>query len=186
MISVLSLWLPILLSAVLVFVVSSILHMVLTYHRADHKALPREAERLAALRGDDLKPGLYHFPHCTSPKEMGTPEMQQKLAQGPVGLLTVMPNGPMSMGKYLTTWFVFNVLVSFFVAYLTGRTVISGADYLAVFRVAGATAFMTYGLGGLVGSIWMGVPWSNSIRGMIDGLIYALVTAGTFAWLWPR
>jgi len=154
--------------------------------RADYKKLPRETERLAGLRGDDLTPGLYNFPWCDSMKETGSAEMLEKYRQGPVGMLIAFPNRPMALGKYLGSWFVFLLVVSFFVAYIAGHTLGAGHVYLEVFRVAGAVAFMTYGLGGVVNSIWFGIPWSNSIRGMIDGLIYALVTAGTFGWLWPR
>jgi hypothetical protein len=110
----------------------------------------------------------------------------EKQKQGPVGMLTVFPSGPPAMPKYLATWFVYTVIVGFFTAYLTGRTVASGAHYLAVFRVAGTAAFMAYGLGTLVNSIWKGQPWGTTIKEVIDGLIYGSLTAGTFGWLWPR
>jgi hypothetical protein len=185
MVPISSLWLPILASAVLVFVASSILHMVLKYHQSDYRQLPKEAETLAALRGAGLTPGLYHFPYCASPKEMSAPEMVEKLEKGPVGLMTVMPSGPMAMGKYLTMWFVYSVLVSVFAAYLAGRTLATGTEYLTVFRVAGTAAFMAYGLSQLVDSVWKGAPWSNSLKNVMEGLFYALVTGGAFGWLWP-
>ena len=50
MVPLTSLWLPILLSAVVVFAASSIIHMVLPYHRNDFKKLPDEEGFLAALR----------------------------------------------------------------------------------------------------------------------------------------
>jgi len=184
MVPLMSLWIPIVVSAVFVFVVSSILHMALKYHKADYKALPDEARQIEALRG--LAPGYYHFPHCEEMKEMGSPEMLAKFKSGPNGILAIVPNGAPNMGKYLGLWFVFCLLVSFFTAYIAGHTVAPGTDYLAVFRVVGATAFMSYGLANMVGPIWAGIPWSNAIRGMVDGLIYALVTAGTFGWLWPH
>jgi hypothetical protein len=117
---------------------------------------------------------------------MGTPEMQEKYRRGPVGHLTVMPSGRPNMGKYLGLWFGYSLVVGVFVAYLSGRTLEMGAQYLAVFRVAGTTAFMAYGLANLVDSIWRGAPWSNTVRAVVDGLVYALVTAGAFGWLWPR
>jgi hypothetical protein len=179
------LWLPIVVAAVLVFVVSAILHMVLTYHRRDYKQLPHEAETLEALRRESLAPGLYHFPYAASSKEMKSPAMQEKFRQGPVGFLAVIPSGPPAMGKYLGLWFAYCLLVSFFVAYLAGRTLAPGTEYLEVFRVAGTAAFMAYGLGPLVDSIWKAMPWSNTLRGVADGLVYSLVTAGAFGWLWP-
>lgn len=186
MISILDLWMPIALSSVIVFFASFILHMVLKYHRADYKELPKEAETLAALRQAGLGPGMYVFPYAASSKEMGTPEMQEKYRQGPVGLLTLRPNGVVAMGKYLATWFAYLVFVGVFVAYLTGRTLGSGTHYLQVFRVAGTTAFMAYGVGQIIESIWEGRPWSNTARAVADGLVYALLTAGCFGWLWPR
>lgn len=186
MIAISALWMPIVLAAVAVFVVSSILHMVLQYHRADYKKIPNEAEALAGLAKAALPPGYYNFPYCESMKEMGSPEGLEKLRRGPVGMLTILPNGPMSMGKYLGSWFVYCLVVSFFLAYLAGRTLAPGIDYLIVFRFVGTAAFLAYGLGNVVNSIWMGVPWSNTVRAVFDGLIYALVTGGCFGWLWPR
>jgi hypothetical protein len=185
MVPLAALWLPILLAAVIVFVASSIMHMLLPYHRSDYQRLPDEDKLLAALRAAGLKRGLYVFPFCTH-KDMKSPAMIEKYNQGPVGMMTVFPSGPPAMPKFLGMWFVYCLMIGFFVAYLTGHTVAPGARYLAVFRVAGTAAFMAYGLGHLVNSIWGGQPWSVTIKHVIDGLIYGLLTAGTFGWLWPR
>lgn len=185
MVSLTSLWLPILLSAVFVFVASSILHMVLTYHRGDYLRLADEESVLAALRAADVKRGLYMFPFGTH-KEMKSPAMIEKYKQGPVGLLTIFPTGPVNMPKYLGMWFVYCVVVSLFTAYLSGRTVPPAADFLAVCRVAGTTSFMAYGVGQLTNGIWMGQPWSVTIKHVIDGFVFGLITALTFAWLWPH
>jgi hypothetical protein len=185
MVALSALWLPIVLSAVIVFVASSIMHMVLPYHRSDYKKLPDEEKVLGALRGVGLARGLYHFPFCTH-QEMKSPAVMEKFKQGPVGLLTVFPSGPVNMPKYLVQWFGYCLVIGFFVAYLTGHTVEPGTNYLAVFRVAGTAAFLAYGLGNLANSIWKGQPWGNTIKEVIDGLIYGLLTAGTFGWLWPR
>jgi hypothetical protein len=180
-----ALWLPILLSAVIVFVASSIMHMLLTYHHGDYQKLPDEEKLLAALRAAGLKRGLYMFPFCTH-KEMNSPATIEKYKQGPVGLMAVFPSGPPAMPKYMGMWFVYCLIIGFFVAYLTGRTVMPGAPYLAVFRVAGTAAFLAYGVGILSNGIWKGEPWSMVIKEVIDGLVYAMLTAGTFGWLWPR
>lgn len=185
MVSLTALWIPILLSAVIVFVASSIMHMVLPYHRSDYKKLPDEDKVLTALRSAGLSRGVYMFPHC-SHKDMKSPEMQEKFKQGPAGTITVFPAGPVNMPKYLVQWFLFCVVVGIFTAYLTGRTVPAGTVYLAVFRVAGTVAFMAYGVGQLVNGIWMGQPWGVTIKHFIDGLVYSLLLAGTFGWLWPR
>jgi hypothetical protein len=180
-----ALWLPILLSAIIVFVASSIMHTVLPYHRSDYGQLPDEDKLLATLRGAGLKRGLYVFPFCTH-KEMKSPATLEKYKQGPVGMMTVFPSGPPNMPKFLGLWFVYCLIIGFFVAYLTGRTVPFGAHYLAVFRVAGTAAFLAYGLGHLSNGIWKGQTWGVTIKEVIDGLIYGLLTAGTFGWLWPR
>jgi len=185
MVPLTSLLIPILLAAVIVFVVSSILHMVLPYHRSDYKKLPDEDKILADLRSANLQPGLYHFPYTTH-KEMKNPEVQEKFKQGPVGFATIIPSGPIAMPKFLIQWFIFSLIIGVFVAYLTGRTVAPGTPYLAVFRVAGTSAFLAYGLGILSNGIWKGQPWTMVIKEVFDGLIYALLTAGTFGWLWPR
>jgi len=180
-----ALWLPMLLSAVIIFVASSIMHMVLPYHKGDYQQLPDEDKLLATLRAANLKRGLYVFPFCNH-KDMKSPAVQEKYRQGPVGMMTILPSGPPNMPKYLIQWFVYCLVVSFFVAYLTGHTVPPSARYLAVFRVAATAAFLAYGLGGLSSAIWKGQPWSMTIQEVIDGLIYGLLTAGTFGWLWPH
>jgi hypothetical protein len=180
-----ALWLPILLAAVIVFVASAIMHMVLPYHKSDCKQLPDEEKLVAALRGAGLNRGYYMFPYCT-PKEMKSSAMVDKFNQGPVGTITVFPSGPPAMPKFLGMWFVYCLIISFFVAYLTAHTVATGANYLVVFRVAGTAAFLAYGLGQLSNGIWKGQPWGMTIKEVIDGLVYGLLTAGTFGWLWPR
>ncbi len=185
MVPLTALWLPILLSAVSVFIASSIIHMFLPYHRSDYQRLPDEDNVLGMLRPVGLKRGLYVFPFCTH-KEMKTPAAIEKYNQGPVGMLTVFPSGPPVMPKFLGMWFVYCLVIGFFVAYLTGRTVAPGTPYLAVFRVAGTAAFLAYGLAHLNNSIWAGQPWSVTIKHVFDGLVYGLLTAGTFGWLWPH
>jgi hypothetical protein len=186
MVPITALWLPILLSAVIVFVASSILHMVLPIHKSDYRKLPDEDRVLDALRAAGVTPGrTYHFPFTTH-QEMKKPEVVEKFKRGPVGLLNVIPSGPPAMGKYLGQWFVYCLVVSFFVAYLTGRTRPPGAHYLGVFRVAGTAAFLGYALAQIQDSIWKGQSWGVTFKHVFDGLIYGLLTAGTFGWLWPR
>jgi hypothetical protein len=185
MVPLTALWLPILLAAVIVFVASSVMHMVLPYHRNDYQPLPDEEKVLVALRTAGVKRALYVFPFCTH-KEMKSPAMVEKYKQGPVGTITVFPSGPPAMPKFLGLWFGYCLLLGFFVAYLTGRTLAPGTDYLMVFRVAGTAGFMAYGLGNLSNGIWKGQPWSMVLKETLDGLVYGLLTAGTFGWLWPR
>lgn len=186
MVPIASLWLPVLLSAVIVFVVSSIIHMALPIHKSDYRKLPEEEKVLDALRAAGVTPGrVYVFPFCTQ-KEMKSPEVVEKFKRGPVGLLTVRPSGAPALGKFLGQWFFYCVLISIFTAYLTGRTREPGTQYLEVFRVAGATAFMGYSLALLQNAIWKGETWGVTLKHVFDGLIYGLLTAGTLGWLWPK
>lgn len=180
-----ALWLPILLSGVFVFVVSAVLHMVLPIHKGDFAGLPQEDKVLASLRSHGVGPGAYMFPHCNSMKEMGSPELKAKLAQGPVGTLIVRGPGGINMGKSLLQWFVFTLVVSVFVAFIAWTTLPRGSDYKHVFHLVALAAFLAYGLSGVTDSIWKGVAWSTTFKFLFDGAVYALVTAGTFGWLWP-
>jgi hypothetical protein len=183
---VMSLWIPILVSAVIVFVASSIMHMVLPYHRNDLRKLPKEDDVLEALRRFNIPPGDYSAPNPGSPAGMKQPEFIDKMKKGPIVLMTVAPGSPPSMASSLALWFLYSLTVSFFSAYVTGRAVDGGADYLTVFRFVGATAFMGYSFGLAQNSIWYRRNWGTTLKSMFDGLIYGLLTAGTFGWLWPR
>jgi hypothetical protein len=185
MVSILSLWLPILLSAIAVFLVSSIIHMVLTYHRSNFSPIPDEQAFRDSVRPLNIAPGEYMFPHCSSPKAMETEEFQSKMNEGPVGMMTVMPNGPFAMGKNLMMWFLYSLIVGVFVAYICTLTLAPSADYLKVMQLAGATAFGGYSLALMQNSVWNSRPWSTTFKFMFDGLVYALLTGGMFGWLWP-
>jgi len=185
MVSLTALWLPILVSAVVVFIASSIMHTVLKYHQSDCKQLPEEDKLLAAMRAAGVTPGFYILPYSL-PKDMKSEAMMEKYKQGPVGMMTIISNGPPEMPKFLGQWFGYCLLISFFVAYLTGHTVAFGAPYPAVFRVVGTAAFLAYGVGQISNGIWKGQPWGMTIKEVLDGLVYGLLTAGVFGWLWPR
>lgn len=178
--------LPILLSAVLVFVVSSVLHTVLKYHHRDIRKLGNEDEVRAALRKGSPSPGQYFIPYCADHKEMKTPEHTRKFEEGPVGLLVLRPAGRVNMGPILVQWLLYAVVVSALAAYVARSTLSSGSSYLSVFRVVGAAAWLAYAWQAPADSIWKGQPWSVTVKVIFDGLVYAAVTAGAFGWLWPR
>ena len=179
------LWLPILLSAVFVFLASSVLHMLLPIHCGDYKQLANEDELLAAMKEKGLAPGTYMFPCPKNMKDMGSLEMLAKYEAGPVGFMTVFPNGAPAMGKNLIQWFLYSILISVFVAYITWFAMDPGTDYMAVFRMTGTIAVLGYAFSDFTDSIWKGQKWSTTAKFLFDGIIYGLVTAGTFAWLWP-
>ena len=185
MVPILSLWLPILLAAVFVFVVSSIIHMFLPYHRSDFQGVPDEGKVMDALRPFGIAPGDYHMPRAGSPEAMKSPEFQEKAAKGPVVFMTVLPNGMPAMGQSLMQWFVYCLLIGVFAAYVTGRAFGPGTDYLVVFRFTGTVAFSAYAIALLQNSIWYKRNWPATLKSVFDGLIYALLTGGVFGWLWP-
>lgn len=185
MVALIELWLPILLAAVLVFVVSSIIHMVLPIHRSDYRKLPGEAEVLEAMRAQGVPPGEYVLPCPSSMKDMASPEHLEKLKQGPVGFLTVIPSGPPALGKSLVQWFVFSLLIGVFAGYVGTISLEAGAEYMQVFRLTGTVAILGYAVTSIPNSIWRGLKWGTTIKFICDGIIYGLVTAGAFAWLWP-
>lgn len=185
MISIISLWLPIILSAVVVFFISSILHMLFKYHNSDFKKLPSEDAVMNDLRKYNIPPGDYMMPYTTDNKERNSPEFKDKLSKGPVAVFTILPSSAMNMGSSLAMWFVYCLIIGIFSAYVAGRALEPGAHYLSVFRFAGVTAFAGYSLALMQNSIWFKKSWATTIKSMIDGLIYALFTGGVFGWLWP-
>jgi hypothetical protein len=181
-----ALWLPILVSAVIVFVASSLLHMATPWHKGDYPALPDQDGIQDALHAFSIPPGDYMVPRAGSMEEMRTPEFTDKLNRGPVLVMTVMPSGPMNMARSLGLWFVYSAVVSLFAAYIAGRALAPGTDYLQVFRFVGATAFIGYSVALWQMSIWYRRGWGLTVKATVDGFVYACLTAGTFGWLWPR
>ncbi len=181
-----ALWLPILLSSVIVFIVSSIIHMASPWHKSDYPKMQNEDQVMDALRPLNIPPGDYLVPRPLSQKDMRSPEFAEKMKKGPVALFTIMPNGVMSMGRNLGLWFLYIVVMGVFAAYITGRALPLGAQYLRVFQFAGAASFLAYSAALWPMSIWYRRAWTITIKMTVDGLIYACLTAGTFGWLWPR
>ena len=180
------LWIPIVLSAVLVFVASSIIHMVIKWHNSDYHKLQSEDAVRAALKASSPPPGQYMIPYCSDMKEMQKPEMMQKLVEGPNAFVYVLKSGAPNMTRPLALWFVLIVVITLIAAYLASRTVPQGASFLAVCRVVSLVSFVAYTGGSISSAIWMGKPWASAIKEVADGFIYGLVTAATFGWLWPR
>ena len=185
MVSVTQLLLPALISAVLVFIVSSIIHMVTPWHAGDFSRLPNEEAVLSALRPFALTPGQYVAPRPSGMKEMGSPEFQEKLKLGPRVMMTVMPAGG-GMGAQLASWFVYSFVVALFAGYLASKAEGPGVDYKVIFKFVAAIAFGAYAMGLWQMSIWYQRPWMVTLKNTIDGVLYACLTAGTFGWLWPR
>ncbi len=180
-----ALWLPIVLSAVIVSVGSAIVWRVFKYENAEWKSIPNEDQLRDAVRKLNLAaPGQYMFPHM-----MGSPDQataMKKWSEGPNGVLLLMRTQKFSTGSKLVQAFIYYLVVSFFTAYVASHALARGTDYLRVFQVVGATAFMAYGLGIFSEAIWFGRTWRGAFKTALSALIYACLTAGTFGWLWPR
>jgi hypothetical protein len=182
-VSLSALWLPILLSAVFVFIVTNTVCMTLPFwHRKDYKKLPDEKSVLAALSATPS--GQYLAPLLDWSKS--TPEERDAMHKGPMALLMLRNPNAFSFGTALTSYFLYTVLISFLVAYITAVMLPSGTHYLRVFRVAGTAATLAYAFRGIPDSIWYGKPWPATLKDIVDGVIFGLLTAGTFGWLWPR
>lgn len=186
MVPIMSLWMPIIVSAIVVFVVSSLIHMMFNYHAGDFKRLENEDKTLEALRGLNIPPGEYLIPKADTMKEMRSPDFVSKLEKGPGVLMTIWPGQKPSMGKPLAMWFVYSVVVGIFAAYVAGRALPAAAPYLSVFRFAGFTTFACYCVANWQGTIWWRQSWRRLITSTVDALIYGLLTGGVFGWLWPR
>lgn len=186
MVPLAALWLPILLSAVVAFLVSSLIHMVLPWHKGDYRGVPEEERLRQALRPLAIPPGDYMVPRPNSMQEMRSPEFTKKINDGPNLVLTVLPSGTSSMGRSLGMWFVYILVVAVFAAYVAGRALTPASDRMEVFRFAATTAFLGFAGALWQMSIWYRRSWGTTFRATVDGLIYACITGGILAWLWPH
>ena len=183
-VSLIQLWLPIVLGGTFAWIASALIHMLLKYHNSDFKGLSNEDDVMEAVRAGSPKTGLYNFPHCAM-SEMQDKAVQEKFNRGPVGFVTVFPNGLPNMPKLMGQQIGFFVVSCLLVAYCATLALAPGAEYMTVFRFVGTVGFLTFGWGIIPYSIWYGHPWSTTGKYLLDAFIYGLVAAGTFAWLWP-
>ena len=183
--SLASLWLPIVLSAVFVFIASALNNMFLKFwHTPDYRKFSNEDEIRAAINAGNPEPGQYSLPYC-SPDAMKDPAMKEKFAQGPLGMVNLRRPGSISMGVTFLQWFLFCLLVALFCAMIAAHAVPPGADPHLVFHVTALAAVMAYAFGCFTDAIWWSVPWRSAFKYIVDGIIYAIITGFTFQWLWP-
>jgi hypothetical protein len=184
-----ALWLPVVLSAVFVFIGSSVIWMAFKWHDGDWKQGGLTGDLQEALRNVGVTTGQYLFPYMdmkATDKAAAKKTWMERYAKGPVGVIHAGTPGTMSMGKMLAQVFVLYLVVSFFAAYIASHALFQGAPYLKVFQVVGATSFVAYGMGSFMDSIWFSKSWRSTWLNVLDSLIYCGLTAGTFGWLWPR
>ena len=181
-----ALWLPIVISAVVVFIISALINMVTPWHAADYRKLPNEGAIADALRMHAIPPGDYMLPRPSGMADMKSAEFIERMNRGPRMTLSVLPNGPASLGRSLVAWFIFVVSVTVIGAHLAAGILPLGAEHADVFHVIGLYSFAAYAFALWPVSIWYGRGWAITSRATLDGLIYAIATALVFMWLWPR
>lgn len=179
------LWLPILVSGFAVFLVSALVWTVLPNHKKEFGAIPSEDKLMAILREDGVKPGRYVLPWFGDGEIMKTPEGRAKVERGPITYITVAPPGMPNMGRNMLLSLLSSIVISVFAAYLAWHAIPAGSTYLTVFRVTGTVVFAANALGYMAESVWFARPWKSFLIQCFDSLLYALVAAGVFGWLWP-
>ena len=177
--AIVALWLPIVVSAVVCFVMSALIWTLFKYHNSDYKKTADEEAVRASLKGSE--PGFYVVPFCLDPAEAKDPEVKKKFAEGPLAYITVAKNGMPNMGPKMVTMFLYFVAVGVLAAYFVTFSV--ATDYLATFRVAGTVAFIAHSMALVPESIWFERPWSMTVKNFVDAVIYSLLTGGVFGWL---
>lgn len=182
--TLIALWLPILLSAVVVFVISCIVHMVLKWHNSDYNGFANEGDIRAAINAGKPAPGRYVIPFCKEMSDMKGEAMQQKYREGPIGHIVLGPVGAPQIGKFMGQWFVWTLVVSTIAAYLAARVCGFGHPHAAA-KLAGAIVFVAMGFGTVTESIWSMRPWSSSAKFLIDAALYGLGAGLVFLYFWP-
>ena len=185
MVDVTELWLPILVSPILIFLVSSVIHMLTPWHKGDYRTVPNEDGVMQAMRPFNLTPGDYMLPRPSSMADMQSPAFLEKVKQGPKVVMTVLPGGPMTMTRNLAGWFVYLLLVATIVGGLAALVFRWGADGHDVFHVTMIASFLGYSAALWQMTVWYNRSAGTTLRSTIDGLIYAAITAGTYAYFWP-
>ena len=175
-----ALFLPIVLSAIVLFFCSFLSWMVLRLHAKDWGKLKNEDDFLKATKDLELTEGSYMFPHCNGSSDMKSEEFKKKMQEGPNGVITVFPKTDMRRNLGLT--FLYFLVVSFCLAYLTSLAHERGAEFMEIFRFVSTAGLMTYLAAIICHAIWFN---SRIIGHIIEALIYAVVTGAIFGWLWP-
>ncbi len=183
--ALLSLWLPILVSAVVVWIASAIIWMAMPHHKRDRINLPDQEAMIQFVRSHNIPPGNYVFPYCGDAAQRNSPAMKEAIERGPIGTLSLWPT-PMKMGPKMLATFLVYLAVSIFLAYLASITIEPHANHMRVFRIVGTGGILAYCFAFIPNAVWFGGYLRTIVACIIDGIFYGLITAAIFAWLWPR
>lgn len=177
----LSLWIPIVLSAVALFFASFLSWMVLQLHKQDWKKLEHEDEFLAVAAKCNLAEGSYMFPGCNSQAEMQSEEFKRKQDAGPRGVMTILPK--VNMGQNLGMTFAYFLVVSAMLGYLATIAIKPGDDGMQVFRFVSTAGLLTFLSAMVQHAIWFR---PRIVGHVIESVAYAAITGAIFAALWPK
>jgi hypothetical protein len=178
------LWLPILLSATAIWVISVIASMALPHHKRDFIDLTDEDGFMDYIRGSGIKPGNYLFPDFRDREAMKSEKVQKALKEGPVGHLSVWRT-PLTMGGKMAATFIVYLVVSTLIAYLTRVALPGAAPFAKVFQVAVTAGILAYCFSFIPNAVWFGSYQRTIVASFIDGIVYGLITGAIFAWCWP-
>ena len=179
------LWLPILLSAATIWIISAVVWMALAHHKRDFIALPDEDGLMEYLRKSGIKPGNYVFPDFRGREAMKSPKVEKALNEGPVGHLSVWPT-PLTMGSKMFATFIVYLVVSTLIAYLTRVALPGAAPFAKVFQVAATAGILAYCFSFIPNAVWFGSYKRTIAANLVDGIVYGLITGALFGWLWPH
>lgn len=179
------LWMPILLGTLLAWMASAAIHLALKYHNSDYLPLSNEDEVAASIGRGTPKPGIHTIPHCVDMAKMNDPAMQAKFTNGPVAFVTIFPTGMPQMGKLIGQQILYFLIGCVMIGWCASLALAPGAAFKSVFSFVAPVSFLAFGWGVVPFAIWYGHPWSTTAKYLLDALIYGLVVAGSFAWLWP-
>ncbi len=179
------LWLPILLSAAVVWIASAIVWMALPHHKRDFIALPDEDAFMDHVRRSGIEPGNYVFPDFRDRETMSSEKTQKALKEGPVGHLSVWRT-PLTMGDKMVATFVVYLVVSTLIGYLTRVALPGPAPFAKVFQVAATAGILSYSFSFIPNAVWFGSYKRTIVASFLDGIFFGLITGAIFAWRWPR
>lgn len=179
-----ALWMPIVLSAVAVWMASAAAWMFIGHHKKDFIGLPNEDAFIDAVRSMGIPPGNYGFPYAEGRSCNNNPEFMAKWERGPAGMVNVWPK--VSMGRNMVLTFINYLVVSTIIAYLGHGLLPEGTEFMPVFRTLGTAGILAYGFAFIPGMVWFNAYPRAIVMSIIDGIVYGLITGAIFAALWPK
>ena len=188
MVSIPELWLPILVATVLVFVASNLVWMVLPHHKSDARRLPDEAAALGRAGQAGPEAGPLPLPVGQLDGRDEGPGLRREAEQGTGGAADGDPERPVQhgsvarpvdrlpgRGRHLRR--LRHGPRARRPAPTTSRSSASRAPWPS-WPTRGAQLPARHLVGQAAGR--------RAVKEILDGLLYGLLTAGAFGWLWPR